>query len=64
MEDRVTENMTGLTAGGNITVNVHLGENCAIIVNNYSLQKFNNKIGENVANQLNSTGQFSYGRRY
>lgn len=64
MADRVTENMTGLTAGGNITVNVHLGENGAIIADNYSLQKFSKKIGENVANQLKSTGQLSYGRRY
>lgn len=63
--NKIVESTSGLSAsGGNITVNVHLGENGAIIADNYSLQKFSKKIGENVANQLKSTGQLSYGRKY
>ena len=64
---KIVDSTSGLGAGaggGNITVNVHLGENGAIIADNYSLQKFSKKIGENVANQLKSTGQLSYGRKY
>jgi len=63
--DRIFENsrVEG-SGGGNITVNVHLGENGAIIADNYSLQKFSKKIGENVAQQLKSTGQLAYGRKY
>ena len=63
--NKIVESTNGLGAGGgNITVNVHLGENGAIIADNYSLQKFSKKIGENVANQLKSTGQLSFGRKY
>lgn len=62
---KIVDSTSGMGAGGgNITVNVHLGENGAIIADNYSLQKFSKKIGENVANQLKSTGQLAYGRKY
>lgn len=63
--DRIFENsrVEG-SGGGDLTINVHLGENGTIIADNITLDKFSRKIGQNIAQHLKSTGQLAYGRKY
>lgn len=54
----ITENMSG----GNITINTPINAG-TVVADNYSLEVFSRKIGQNIENQLRQTGKLGYGSR-
>lgn len=58
----IYKNITEKMSGGNITINtpIHAG---TVVADNYSLEVFSRKIGQNIENQLRSTGKLGYGSR-